>query len=145
MTSTDALRVAPDVRDRLLGHAREGASRAPPVEVCGVLVGRRGPPDRVTDARRIRNVADTPRSRYELDPEATVAAVDAAEAADDDVVGFYHSHPESAATPSATDRSRATWTGHVYAIVAPPATLRAYRLAADGFERLPVQFPESRE
>lgn len=144
MTSTDRLRVASDARDRILDHAREGAARTPPVEVCGVLVGRRGPPDRVTGARRVANVADRPRSRYELDPAATVAAIDAAEAAGEAVVGFYHSHPETDAVPSATDRARATWTGYVYAIAAPPATLRAYRLADDGFEELPVRSPDSR-
>ncbi|WP_338741199.1 desampylase [Haloplanus salilacus] len=138
MTSTDTLRLSSLVRDALLDHAVEGADRDPPEEVCGVLVGGRAP-DRATATRRVPNVADHPRSRYELDPEATMAAVDAVEADGDEVVGFYHSHPESAPVPSATDRARATWTGYVYAIVSPPDAIRAYRYTGDGFDELAVQ------
>jgi proteasome lid subunit RPN8/RPN11 len=143
VTSTDRLLIAPAVRDALLDHAREGADRDPPEEVCGVLAGARDP-DRATATRRVPNVADRPRSRYELDPEATVAAIDAVEAGGDEVVGFYHSHPESAPVPSATDRERATWTGYVYAIVAPPDSIRAYRFTGDGFDELAVQVSDSR-
>lgn len=144
MTSTDALGLAPAVRDAILDHAREGADPDPPEEVCGVLAGSRDP-DHATASRRVPNVADRPRSRYELDPEATMAAVDAIEAGGDEVVGFYHSHPESAPVPSATDRARATWTGYVYAIASPPDSIRAYRYTGDGFDELPVQVEESRE
>jgi len=139
----DELRLAPGVRDALLDHAREGTDRDSPAEVCGVLAGTRGPPDRVTETRRVPNVAPHPRSQYELDPEATMAAIDAL---GDDPVGFYHSHPESDPVPSATDRARATWLGYVYLIVspAPPPSLRAYRFTDDGFAEIPVQV-ESRE
>ncbi|WP_248897870.1 desampylase [Haloplanus halobius] len=145
MTSTESLRLTPPARDALLDHAREGADRAPPAEVCGVLAGTRGPPDRVTETRRVENVASTPRSRYELDPEATMAAIDDVEAAGTDVVGFYHSHPESDPVPSATDHERATWEGYVYVIVSPPDSIRAYRYTGEGFDPLPVQVDESRE
>ncbi|WP_251341642.1 desampylase [Haloplanus halophilus] len=144
MTSTEPLALTAAVRDALLDHAGEGAARDPPAEVCGVLSGTRGPPDRVTDAHRVDNVAAHPRSEYELDPEATVATMDRLEAAGEEAVGFYHSHPESPARPSATDRARATWTGYVYAIVSPPETIRAYRFTGEGFDELPVQV-ESRE
>jgi len=147
VTSTDPIRLRPAVRDALLDHAREGAARSPPAEVCGVLAGARGPPDRVTDTHRVDNVAARPRTAYELDPAATVATVDRIENAGEDVVGFYHSHPESPAVPSATDRAKATWTGYVYAIVSPPETIRAYRFTGgrdDPFRELPVQV-ESRE
>ncbi|MFB6122894.1 MAG: desampylase [Haloferacaceae archaeon] len=136
MTSTDLI-LASDVRRRLLAHAREGAAADPPREVCGVLVGEGG---RVTDCRRVPNVAADPRTRYELDPEATMAAVDDAEAAGDDVVGFYHSHPESAAVPSDADVERATWVRYVYAIVSPwDDEIRAWRWTGDAFESLDVR------
>ena len=144
MTSTESLRLAPTVRDALLAHAREGAARDPPAEVCGVLAGTRGPPDRVTAAHRVDNVAATPRTEYELDPAATVATLDRIDAAGDDTVGFYHSHPESPADPSATDRARATWPGYVYLIVSPPETVRAFRFTGAGFDPLSVQV-DSRE
>jgi proteasome lid subunit RPN8/RPN11 len=139
-SSDDALVLTADVRAALFDHASEGAARDPPEEVCGVLEGGRGPPDSVVSTTRVDNVADAPRSAYELDPAATVGAIDDAERAGREVVGFYHSHPESAPVPSAVDRERATWTGYVYAIVSPASdALRAYRFTGDGFDALDVR------
>lgn len=128
-----------DVRTALFSHARDGVADGRK-EVCGVLAGERGAEhDRVTDARRVTNVADAPRVAYELDPEETLRTVEAIEAAGLDVVGFYHSHPESAARPSETDRAQATWTGHVYCIVSPAEdAIRAWRWTGESFERLDV-------
>jgi proteasome lid subunit RPN8/RPN11 len=139
ISTDDALVLAPGVRDSLLDHAREGATRDPPAEICGVLAGERGPPDHVTGLRRVPNVAAHPRTEYELDPAATMAAIDRIEDRGDDAVGFYHSHPETEPVPSATDRARATWPGYVYCIVSPPDAIRAYRYTdGDGFVELPV-------
>jgi proteasome lid subunit RPN8/RPN11 len=139
VTSSE-LTLTPAVRDALFAHAREGATRDPPTEMCGVLAGERGPPDRVTATRRVPNVADRPRSRYELDPGETVAAIDAVESEGLDVVGFYHSHPESAPVPSPVDRELATWQGYIYLILSPAAdALRAYRLTDGGFVEVDVQ------
>ena len=96
--------------------------------------------DRVEEAIPVPNVADSPRTRYELDPAETLRVVEAAEADGDDVVGFYHSHPHGPVEPSATDREHATWTGYVYCIVSPDA-LAAYRWTGDDFRRLRVEAP----
>lgn len=137
----DALVLDADTRDALLDHAREGADRERPAEICGVLGGTRGPPDRVTDARRVPNVATHPRTEYELDPASTMATIDRIEAAGSEAVGFYHSHPETDPVPSATDRARATWPGYVYVIVSPVADdpIRAYRFTGEGFAEMPVR------
>jgi proteasome lid subunit RPN8/RPN11 len=139
------LRLTGPVRAELLAHARTGR----PAEVCGVLIGTRGDgadrPDAVSRSRRIDNVAADPRSRYELDPEATLAAIERAEAAGDDLVGFYHTHPRGPAEPSETDRRRATWPGYVYCIVVPEpngdregSAVRAWRWTGEAFEPLTV-------
>jgi len=141
--TADALHLDPGVRDTLLDHASDGADRDPPEEICGALAGERGPPDRVTGARRVPNVATHPRTEYELDPAATMAAIDRIEDAGSEAVGFYHSHPESDPVPSAIDRARATWEGYVYLIVSPPDSLRAYRYTGDGFAELSVQAESS--
>lgn len=137
------------VRTTLLSHARVGADDGPR-EVCGVLAGRRrysedgGESDRpvadeVREVHRITNVADDPRVAYELDPAETLATIEAVEDDGLDVVGFYHSHPETAARPSATDEARATWTGYVYCIVSPvEETVRAWRWTGDGFDSMAV-------
>ncbi|KTG09454.1 peptidase [Haloprofundus marisrubri] len=129
--------------DSIFSHARDGASGDTPREVCGVLVGDRGDentPDTVTGVRRVPNVAADPRTRYELDPETTLEAIESAENAGRDVVGFYHSHPESPARPSETDRKEATWKGYVYLIVSPRNDeIRAWRWSGERFETLGVE------
>jgi proteasome lid subunit RPN8/RPN11 len=107
--------------------------------VCGVLAGRRDDDHgRVTDVRRVANVASDPRVAYELDPAETVETIDAVEAAGGDVVGFYHSHPGSAPVPSETDRAEAAWTGYVYLLCHPDGRLNAYRWTGDAFAELDV-------
>jgi proteasome lid subunit RPN8/RPN11 len=116
------------VRETLVSRAADGA----PAEVCGVLLGtgRESDTVHVTDSRSVPNVADDPRTRYELDPAETAQVFatveddtagdrDRPDDADDatEVVGFYHSHPRGPAGPSATDREQAQWPGYVYLVV----------------------------
>jgi proteasome lid subunit RPN8/RPN11 len=141
--SASRLVLAPTARDAIVDHAREGGARRPPVEVCGVLVGQQtATGDRVTDARRVANVADDPTARYELDPEATLAVVEDVTDAGADVVGFYHSHPNGPAEPSPVDRELATWTGYVYLVVSLAGSepvISAWRWTGEEFERLAVE------
>lgn len=135
------LELTPAVRDAVVEHAREGT----PEEVCGVLGGVRegdGGEDRATATRRVPNVAPTPETRYAMDPEAQLAAIDGLEAEGQDVVGFYHSHPHGPTGPSATDAARATWPGYVYLVVSLASAepeLLAFRWAGEAFESEPVR------
>lgn len=131
------MRLAADVRAALLEHAREGV----PEEVCGVLSGRRDPDGTpiVTGNHRVPNVADSPETRYELDPAAQLAAMEAIEEQGDEVVGFYHSHPRGPAGPSATDARLATWPDYRYCIVSlPEETVGAWRWTGERFVEEPV-------
>jgi proteasome lid subunit RPN8/RPN11 len=108
------LRIAREVRDDLLAHAREGA----PEEVCGVLGGTHDPEEStVTTALRGENAAADRRLRYELAPEDQLHLMQRVEDGGDDVVGWYHSHPAGPARPSGTDARLATWEGYSYVIV----------------------------
>jgi proteasome lid subunit RPN8/RPN11 len=121
-------------------------------EVCGVLGGDQrdagdpaGETGFVTTCRHVPNVAAEPTTRYELDPAATVAAIEALEAEGRDHIGFYHSHPRGPRGPSATDQSQATWPGYVYLIVslgADPSdadpVIGAWRWSGDSFVQLPI-------
>lgn len=133
--------LSPAVREAVDRRAREGAPR----EICGVLTGTRNAgdetdeTDEVTGQHPVDNVAAEPRTRYELDPEATLAAIEAIEAAGDDVVGFYHSHPIGPLEPSATDERQATWPGYVYAIAVPDEGLGAWRWTGERFVELDVE------
>ncbi|WP_121821704.1 desampylase [Halostella salina] len=107
--------------NRIVEHARDGT----PEEVCGVLGGSTDPggdgdqrgTQRVDTALAVENVADDPRTRYELDPSEQLRRIEAIEGDGDAVVGFYHSHPRGPAGPSDTDRALATWPGMSYVIV----------------------------
>jgi proteasome lid subunit RPN8/RPN11 len=139
------LRLDRSVRDAVVAHAREGA----PEEVCGVLGGTHGGDGASGDdeashartARRVPNVAATPRTRYELDAAAQFEAMETIEDAGGDVVGFYHSHPRGPPRPSATDEALATWEGYSYVIVSLGGStpeVRSWRWTGGTFEREPV-------
>ena len=108
------------------------AERARPRECCGVLVGR---DDEILRALEARNLADDP-NRYLLDPADHIAIRRNARAAGLAVVGFYHSHPHSAARPSGTDRAEAAYPDHFYLIVGDDA-VRLFRLTAGNFVEAP--------
>ena len=104
------LRVSRSALAALAAHAAAAA----PDECCGLLLG---PADRVTIAQSTANVAPGPRRQFEIDPQALVEAHRAARAGGPQVLGYYHSHPGGAATPSATDQALASGDGRVWAIV----------------------------
>lgn len=113
----------------VVAHAREAA----PAECCGLLLGVE---HRITDAVRIRNLANSP-TRYQLDPAEHIAARRQARERGLDVLGFYHSHPHSPATPSATDISEAEYPGYSYLIVSlgtEPADVRLFTWDGHRFE-----------
>ena len=101
--------------DAVLDHAIEGGDR----EVCGVLAGTYDPERSTVEAvYRTENVAETPETRYRIDPEDQFEILERIENEDREVIGFYHSHPSDPPNPSATDAAQATWTDYSYVIVA---------------------------
>lgn len=113
------------------------AASAYPDEGCGVLVGSANEGliriDTVLPGRNLRT--DRARDRYELDPADILAAERLARAEGRDVVGFWHSHPDHPARPSAFDTERA-WTDYIYVITSTTATgthdVRGWQLPAEG-------------
>jgi len=96
---------------------REDVERAYPEEACGILLGRReGIDDTVVRITVCSNVASEPGRRYEIAPNQLIAAQQQAEEEGLEILGFYHSHPDHPAKPSATDLREAHWTGYIYLI-----------------------------
>jgi proteasome lid subunit RPN8/RPN11 len=126
--------------DDIVSHARETA----PAECCGLVVGYRGSGGAggaIVEAVRTRNIAGDP-NRFEIHPADHIHARRAARLRGLEVLGFYHSHPHSPATPSATDLAEASYPEHLYLIVSPiaePADVRLYHLEAGGFKEVPWQ------
>jgi proteasome lid subunit RPN8/RPN11 len=114
--------------DTIAAHAREAA----PAECCGVLIGRAG---EIVEAVRTRNAADRP-TRFLIEPRDHFEAIRMARARRLEVVGYYHSHPHSAAQPSETDVAEANYPDQLSLIVslaADPPELRLYRFDGRNF------------
>ena len=104
--------------DQLFEQMRGFAEAAYPYEGCGVLVGTSGVATEVTEVFQGHNlVLDRRHDRYELDPKDIIAAERAARKRGEEVVGFYHTHPDHPARPSQFDTDRA-WPGYHYVVVA---------------------------
>lgn len=136
-----------------LAELRRHAAAAYPHEACGLLLGRHHDGTwRVSRLAPSDNLADDPAHGFEVDPRlrlklqrelrergATATAGD-----DEDVIGHYHSHPDGAAVPSATDRRMAWEPDLVWVIAATSAAgtgdVRAYRVAFEDapFSELPL-------
>ena len=97
----------------ILAHATE----AYPQECCGFLIGHvTDGVRRVVEVRRAGNVrSDSPRNRYQISPEEFREGERDSRLREMEIVGFYHSHPDVAASPSDYDRDHA-WPWYVYLI-----------------------------
>lgn len=119
--------------DTIVAHARE----ALPGECCGLLIGT---PARIDSAHPARNL-ESGATRFLIDPRDHFAAVHAARESKRFVIGVYHSHPKSSATPSAADLAEASYDDYVYLIVSlaseAPET-RLYRLEDRVFMEEPL-------
>ncbi|MEZ5683568.1 MAG: Mov34/MPN/PAD-1 family protein [Novosphingobium sp.] len=97
--------------------AKEAARARYPREACGSAAG---PGGAIELARPCANVHSRRRSAdaSEIDPAALIAAHKAAREGGPQVLGYYHSHPNGRAGPSAEDRAEAAGDGRIWAIVA---------------------------
>ena len=107
------LNIAEDQLDQI----RQILERAYPREGCGVLTGR------VLDGRKVvlqiraaDNQRDDTSNRYLIDPEMIRNLEKELRLESQDILGFFHSHPDVAAIPSDYDRSHA-WPWFSYLIV----------------------------
>src|ERR1700675_4155520 len=89
-----------------------------PHECCGVLLGRVEDDARVvaSTARCGNTRTDSPQNRYNIDPKELVRIQREGRGRGEDIVGFYHSHPDHPAQWSSTDLAEAHWFGCSYVI-----------------------------
>ena len=89
-----------------------------PHECCGVLLGQMDGDARiVTSTARCSNTrTDSPQNRYHIDPKELVRIQRQGRERGEDIIGFYHSHPDHPAQWSKTDMEEAHWIGCSYVI-----------------------------
>jgi proteasome lid subunit RPN8/RPN11 len=124
----------------LVAHALE----TPTLEVCGLLGGVGAT---ATQLYRIANMAATPQVAFTMDPQAQLAAMLEMRGRGETLVGIYHSHPTTAAQPSATDLKEAAYPGVAFLIVslAAPAApvLAAFAFDGQHFTAMALRLTES--
>ena len=123
-----SLSLQPGVADAIRAHGVETY----PNECCGALIGRDGV---VTATYALPNTTEEgPRRRFLVRPTDYRTAEQTASELGGELLGFYHSHPDHPAEPSAFDLAHA-WPNLSYAIVSirggVPRELRSWRLRAD--------------
>ena len=122
--------------DELRRHGEE----AYPHEACGVLLGRfDGAARLVARVARCGNTrADSPHNRYGIDPREILKLERQGRDRGEDIVGFYHSHPDHPARWSGTDLAEAHWVGCSYVITSvargKAEATSSFLLAEDGGE-----------
>ncbi|HLW83521.1 MAG TPA: M67 family metallopeptidase [Candidatus Acidoferrales bacterium] len=126
------LRVAQSLIEQIHKHG----IRDYPNECCGALLGREEEGHRTVlgllPLMNQRN--DSPRNRFSITSEDVRLAEKEAKAKGWELIGWYHSHPDSPARPSEFDREHAwPWYSYIIFQVAnrEPREMRSWRLDDD--------------
>jgi proteasome lid subunit RPN8/RPN11 len=108
------LKLTQSLYDALRAHGEETY----PHECCGVLLGQMdGDTRTVTSTARAGNTrTDSAHNRYNIDPKDLIRIQREGRNRGEDIVGFYHSHPDHPAQWSQTDLAEAHWIGCSYVI-----------------------------
>jgi len=107
------------ISERLLDEIRAHGVKDYPYECCGLLLGSYGADGKVViETYPISNAREesAKRNRFLIEPVELMRGERYARDHDLEVVGFYHSHPDSPAVPSQYDLEHA-WPTYSYIIV----------------------------
>lgn len=131
--NSESIFVATDVLATIGHHA----AATYPEECCGGLLGSSTPGGerRIMRVVAVQNASRDERARrYLIEPELVLSFEREAATHELELVGFYHSHPDHPARPSAVDRDHA-WPWYSYIIVPVERGVegapRAWRLRDD--------------
>jgi proteasome lid subunit RPN8/RPN11 len=102
--------------ESLADEVRREGVLAYPAECCGVLAGRAGEVKEVVQLVPMPNRRIDDRHRYLITPDDVRRVTAEVRASGLEVLGYYHSHPDHPAAPSAFDTEHA-WPWYSYVIV----------------------------
>lgn len=132
--------MTPFLEEDCLRQVIKEARRHRPAEACGFLTGKGG---RIRGIHPMKNIARQAAVMFEFDAGHHIRAIRDFERKGVEVIGIYHSHPNSPAYPSETDIERALLPGgfpaypeYLYLIIslqdADHPVTRAFRFLAGG-------------
>lgn len=102
--------------DALAEGIRRQGEQAYPTECCGVLAGRAGEIKEIVRLVPMDNRRTDDPHRYLIAPDDLRRTISGLRGSGLEVVGYYHSHPDHPAAPSAFDTEHA-WPWYSYIIV----------------------------
>ncbi len=138
------------VGELLIDRIHEHGARDYPNECCGALLGRDAGAERTVLGLvpLVNQRDDSPRNRFSITSEDVRLAEKEAKAKGWELIGWYHSHPDSPARPSEFDREHA-WPWYSYIIFqvekGEPREMRSWRLDDDRakYEEESIEFISS--
>lgn len=135
------MKVRRGVLESIAAQARDSL----PHECCGILLAEAGDPPTISRALQADNAERAaPQQRYVLGHKAHLEAVNAEASGRARIAGYYHSHPQGDARPSARDLERAV-PGVAYLIVGlrrHSTAYAAWRLEEDRLIPEPLEVDE---
>lgn len=120
-----ALHLSSNDQKQLLQWADEAGQN----ECCGIL---RGEGNEVIAIERAANVAADPSHNFEIDPAALIAVHKNIRAGGMPILGYFHSHPNNVARPSASDIAQSAPDGLLCVIIAEDAVTAWQPIVAGG-------------
>jgi len=134
------------ITNTLLNEIIEHSRAALPNEACGLLIGRAG---RVERVRPVLNSEPSPVS-YVFDSMDHLAAMKEIKSDGMELMGIFHSHPDSPPVPSITDIQRAFFPGTrepnypeaVYLIVGmsePAPVVKAFAIQGEHVDKVEIR------
>ena len=119
-----ALKITLHVLNGIIRHAWDVF----PFECCGLLAGK---DNVINEYVRTHNIRES-KVAYEIDPAEHIAVRKSLRMRGSSVLGAYHSHPRSAASPSPRDVAEAHYDREFFYVIVSlerqPPDVRAYRL-----------------
>jgi len=90
-----------------LNKIKQQSAESYPQECCGLLIGKNLGTSQILTSVATPNVALTPYTAYEVDPLKLLEVEKSTRIHQQEIVGVYHSHPDTAAHMSEKDLSEA--------------------------------------
>lgn len=125
------LRIRQRVLDQMIEHARAEY----PLECCGLLSGKKQTVEQITRASNERRSA----REFSIPPEELLAFFKELRLSARELLGIYHSHPDSSAVPSRHDRAGFHYPEATYWIVSlrdREPDIHCFRWGKMDFERI---------
>lgn len=99
---------------KLVNQLIHQAQLNPEREVCGFISSKNNRPGHCYP---IKNIAETPATRFLMDPEQQIACIKKIRDENEDIFAVYHSHPTADPIPSVMDIEQSSYTDAYYLII----------------------------